>query len=207
MQYQTRWDTAQKYWGKYLSVTNIQAAPVYPHPTDCYIFPSSSKSTNLQRQLRRKKDDNTVMNETRKELRELIVRNSLYKLNEIAESKLFKDFPDTTRNYQDLQIDIFKQPLKDELKWFVHVRTFKTKSIAKDDATKIPTKKSKLDGAKNGEENNLIRTAYVIRCTLPIMSRPNTDEDGNILMKTDNDDDYDVEMVGGNVIDDWEEGL
>ena len=136
------------------------------------------------------------MNEKRKELKDLIVRNTLFKLNYICEGKLKKECSDTTHNYEDLLIDKFKKPYLNELRGFVHVRTFQTGSIAKDDPKKIPSKKGKLEGAKDGEENNLIRAAYAICCTPPIMDRPDTDEDGNVMMEVDKDGDgYDVEMV------------
>ena len=133
----------------------------------------------------------------------------MFKLNDICDGKFFKECPDTTHNYEDLLIDKFKKPYKNELRGFVHVRTFKTGSIAKDDPTRIPDKKRKLEDAKDGEENNLIRAAYAICCTSLIMDRPNTNEDGNVLMEVDEDDDcYDVEMVVvGDVINDEEEGL
>ena len=44
----------------------------------------------------------------KKELNDLIVRESLYKLNDIAEDKLFNDDAEAERNYENLPIDQFK---------------------------------------------------------------------------------------------------
>ena len=86
------------------------------------------------------------MTKRRKELKDMIVRNTLFKLNDICEGILKKECSDTTHNYEDLLIDKFKKPFLNELRGFVHVRTFLTGSINKDDPKKIPTKKGKLEG-------------------------------------------------------------
>ena len=48
----------------------------------------------------------------RKELSELIIREGMYKLNNISEDKIFKDNQGTERDCTHLPIHTFKKPLK-----------------------------------------------------------------------------------------------
>ena len=126
----------------------------------------------------------------------MIVKNGLYKLNDIAETKLF-GASDTTRDYSTLTIDHFKKPYKSELRAFIHVRLFKDASIPSGQASSIPSNKGNLEGAKQGEENNLIRVAFETRNEAMKMTRPSTDEEGNVIIMNgvvvDDGDEVDVE--------------
>ena len=144
-------------------------------------------SNKLIRKLRREKDGKAIKNVKRKELNEMIVRNDLCKLNVKAEGKIWKDNPDRPHNYASLPVGIFKKPLKAELKAFVHVRT------KDNDDMRSHKNKGSVDGPM---ENNLVRAAYTVRCLPVIMMRPDTDEDGNVIMEDDDDDvvDDDVDV-------------
>ena len=52
----------------------------------------------------------------------------------------------------------------------------------------LPTNKGNLNGAKAGEFNNLIRAAFDGRCKSPIMPRPKTDDEGNVVIDDDSDE-------------------
>ena len=52
----------------------------------------------------------------------------------------------------------------------------------------MPTKKGKLEDAKNGEVNNLIRVAYESRMLPLKIIRPKTDENGDVVLSVVDDD-------------------
>ena len=74
---------------------------------------------------------------------------------------------------------------------------FTNGSIPNGQGKTLPKNKGDLEGAKNGVFNNLIRAAYEVRCTSPIMVRPDLDDDGNVLFDMDGGDDVDGEDVDG----------
>ena len=158
-------------------------------------------SHHLQRKLRQMKEVAAALAVKKKADNTLILSNELMKLNDSAFVKLLKDIPqDVVQNedrlqiIQDLPIDRFNKIVIKELRALIHVQFWDTSTIPKEDRSKMPTKKGKFEDAKVGEENNLIRLAFESRM-LPIkLNRPETDDDGNVVLDVNNDDDVMVEL-------------
>ena len=118
-------------------------------------------------------------------------------MNDSCEDKLFHDSEDTERNYENLPIEKFKKPLKKELQSFVHVRMFDTASIPSSESKKIPSNKGKVEEAINGTPN-LILAAFASRSDAKLLPRPETNEDGEVMMNMEDDDEVEEDgIVGG----------
>ena len=114
----------------------------------------------------------------------------MLKRNESAETKLLEGLP-SEQTINTLPIERFKIPLKDELRAFVHVRLLQTSQVPKN--VFIPSNKGKLPAAIAGEDN-LILVAFNTRCKIIVMPRPETDDDGNVVVD-------DINKEGSNDVD------
>ena len=85
--------------------------------------------------------------------------------------------------------------MKNELSAFIHVRYFLTSEVPKNSST-IPKGKGKLEAAVAGE-NNLILAAFNARNKPIILPRPETDDDGNVVV---DEEEVDVELNSEDVV-------
>ena len=125
-------------------------------------------------------------------------REDIHKQNDAAMLKLMKDQPEE-RTLDDLPIESFAIPQMKKLSGFLHVRLFNTSVVEKNpDKPPFPTKKGKLTDPEG--VNNLIRAAHAARNRAIILPRPDTDDNGVVVV---DDDDVDVGSIGDvDVVDD-----
>ena len=152
-------------------------------------------SHQLQRNLRQRKEREAQNKEREKVKDELVLCSELFKKNETAENKMFKEAAVAQGSYIDLPINVFKKPTVPELTAFKHVRTFGTGTIPRGKSHLIPGKKGKLEEALRGEVN-LILSCYEDREKPIILPRPITDDDGNVYISEDEVSDGE-ESAGG----------
>ena len=139
-------------------------------------------SHSLQRTLRQKKEGDALLVVKKKTNNELILRNEIANKYYEAMVKLFVLPLEKEPKFVDLPIDTFAKLLRPELRAFLHVRLFDTGNIPSGRAKNIPAKKGKLEDAKEGEVNNLIRAAYANR-NLPIqLTPPKIDANGDVII-------------------------
>ena len=125
-----------------------------------------------------------------------MVRNTLYKSNDLCVDELFKGIiEDDEKKYNNLPIEKFKKLNKELFNAFLHVRMFKVDYIPKGEKNLLPTNKGKVEGAKAGIFNNLIRSAFKVCYITPIMPRPKIDGDGFLVVE-DLEEDEDI-IEGG----------
>ena len=135
-------------------------------------------SHKLQCSLRKKKEDDAKAKERKKVVDDLIKSSKLHTLNDSATSKISAcaNVPDDEQdiNIEDLPIECFvnaKRLLVAEMKAFIHIRKFNTATIPKGKASEIPSGKG-----------NLQKASYEARALPILLSRPLTDDDGNVLI-------------------------
>ena len=139
-------------------------------------------TTNLQHELCQNKDDEAAIAAKKIVVDDLIEKNNLHKLNDSAMSKLFEGVKvNDEYDYKNLPVKMLKI-LKDYLDGFAHVRLFDTVTIPKNEKHKMPTNRGTLEGAENGEVNNLVRVCHKV-CELPHkLERPEIDDNGNVII-------------------------
>ena len=136
-------------------------------------------SHKLQCHLRKKKEEDAKKKERKKVVDELIKCNNLHKDNTEATIKICASVPNSVvQNIEDVPIECFKKALVKELKAFIHAWMFPTASIPK----------GKLSLILSGKEN-LMRVAHESKTLLILLNRPNTDDEGNVVLDDEVNDD------------------
>ena len=152
-------------------------------------------SHRLQRNLRQRKEREAQNKERERVKDKLVLCNELFKKNETAENKMFKEAAVAQGSYINLPIDAFKKPTVPELTAFKHVRTFGTGTVPRGKSHLIQGKKGKLEEAMLGDVN-LILSCYEDHEKPIILPRPITDDNGNVYISEDEGSDGE-EGVGG----------
>ena len=123
----------------------------------------------LQRNLPRKKEDDTAAVMKQKEDHELIIRNVLHRTNDEWITKL------QTISFANLIIETFIKLLKAKLRMFVHICLFYTGIIPSGQSSLISTKKWKFEDTISRETKNIIREAHESREKDIKLPRPEID--------------------------------
>ena len=157
-------------------------------------------SHDIQCKLRKKKEDAAVAGLKKKRLDDLVIAHDLHIRNDEAMKKIIPT-GDEPPPLEDLPLTAFKGPNLKQLKAFVQIRLFNTATIPNGQGNMIPKNKGSVDAVATGAKN-LIGAAYDCRNMPIILPRPQTNDDGEVILDEDKEGSVDDEMDDIEVVED-----